>query len=78
MLKTYVNDFVRFNKTNEIGKGIALLALGFDSILIFILAVNAGVVTSVWWGLAVWFTVAAVVHFLVRPVVCAHYEKQGS
>lgn len=80
MFRSYIKNFIRFNKTNEIGNTLLIVAVAFDLVFIFIASSTfllTGSVNLGWWAfLPIMLTVMAVTHLVVRPIVSAHYASK--
>ncbi len=80
-MRTYLKNFVRFNKNNEVGWGLLIITACVTALYVLVIAgvafYNNGVtLTFGWWAaipIALW--VVTVAHWVARPLVAAHYAK---
>lgn len=76
----YLKDFVRYNRNNEVGFGLLMVATAVTSVyvLIGLAAFLQGARFGIgWWAVipvALW--IVTVAHFIIRPIASKAYAKQ--
>lgn len=79
LMTGYIQDFVRYNRTNQYGITLAIIAISFD-VLFFALIVATfyagGSVSFGWWAMfPIVFTVLATAHLIARPLVARKFNN---
>lgn len=80
MFRSYVKNFVRFNKNNEIGNALLIVAFAVDLIFVFMACSTFLITGSMSFGwqffIPIVLTVLALTHVIVRPIVSAYYATK--
>jgi hypothetical protein len=81
IIRNYFRNFRFYNKTNEFGFSLALIALVF--VIMWAMMIGAAfafsgqVPTFGWWAtLPVTFSAITVAHFMIRPITAARINGQ--
>lgn len=76
-MKTYAKDFIRFNRKNEVGFGLALIAFAFTvvfgSFAIFFAMTGMKIDLYPAFTFPTVFWILAIVHFVARSIVMKRY-----
>lgn len=79
-IKRYSKNFITYNRTNQYGITLAIIALSFDVLwagMVAAAVMSGAEISFGWWAtLPILFTVLAVAHLVARPIIAPKFAAK--